>query len=318
MKHEERGAALLSVLMLVAVMAVLCATILARLSLATKLATNIVAADQARAFAMAGEHVARFRISDLIQRDPARTTLEGNWARRETNFPIDRGIASALLDDGGNCFNLNSLVIDDGQGGYLQRPAAIAQFVRLMEALDVPLSDAGKIAASTTDWIDSDTIALPVGAEDSSYQGFRTANVPMADISELRAVAGVTPAVYSRLKPYVCILPVTEPSPINANTLPPEKGALLAAIVPGLDSERARTLLLARPERGYENATRFWDQPAIAGASSDAKTQVRFSSQWFDLRIRIEMAGADFEQTTLIDARSRPARIVRRQFGEMN
>ena len=130
-RHEE-GAALLSVLLLVAIMAVLCAATLEKLKISTKLATNGAAIDQARSYGMAAETIALYRIGDLLQRDSTKTTLQGNWAGQPTEFPIDKGIATAQLDDGGNCFNLNSLVIDVGLGERIARPEGVAQFERLM------------------------------------------------------------------------------------------------------------------------------------------------------------------------------------------
>ncbi|MFM9978217.1 MAG: type II secretion system minor pseudopilin GspK [Sphingomonadaceae bacterium] len=313
-RHEE-GAALLTVLLLVAVMTILSVASLEKLKLATKLSTNGAAIDQARAYAMAAETVALYRIGDLIQRDGARTTLQGNWARRETNFPIDGGIATARLDDGGNCFNLNSTVIDDGQGGYSTRNQGIAQFERLMLLVDVPPAEASRIASATADWIDTDTIPLPNGAEDPAYRGYRTANSLMADPSELRVVAGVGAAAYSRVRPYLCALPVTDLSPININTLAAEQAILLAMLVPGLNPARAQAVIEARPQTGYENATRFWDQPALGGAPAEAKAQVSLKSRWFDLRVRIELAGAEFEEQVLLDAAVKPARLVRRSYG---
>ena len=58
--QSERGAALLTVLLLVAVMAVITATALDRLRLSTRLAVNGAAMAQARAYSLAAEGIARF------------------------------------------------------------------------------------------------------------------------------------------------------------------------------------------------------------------------------------------------------------------
>ena len=108
--HSETGAALLTVLLLVAVIGALAAVSLEKLKIATRLATNMVAADQSRAYAFAAESIATYRIADLVARDRERTTLDGDWQGRPIPVPIDGGTATALLSDGGNCFNLNSLV----------------------------------------------------------------------------------------------------------------------------------------------------------------------------------------------------------------
>lgn len=313
--HEE-GAALLSVLLLVAVMAILCAASLEKLKYATRLAGNGTAIDQARSYGLAAETVARYRIGDLLQRDTTRTTLQGNWAGQPTPFPIDGGIATAQLDDGGNCFNLNSLVIGDPLGNSVARVGGVEQFERLMLALAVPGNEARGIARAAADWIDSDSVPQPGGAEDAAYRDYRTANTLMIDPSELRAVAGVRGDVYARLRPFLCTLPVTDLSPINLNTIVPEKAALIAMLVPGLDPDRARRVIDNRPALGFTDKGQFWNQPALAGAPPEAVEQTRLRTTWFDLKVMIELAGAELEQHSLIDAAAKPARLVRRTYGE--
>lgn len=316
MKRGEEGAALLTVLLLVAVMAVIAAAALEKLKFATKLAINGAAIDQARSYGLAAETIARYRIGDLLAADANKTTLAGDWAGRPQPFPIDGGIATATLDDGGNCFNLNSLVVEDGLGAYAARPAGVTQFERLMLILQIPSQDAQHIARAVADWIDSDNEPLPGGAEDGSYQGYRTANTLMSDPSELRAVAGVRADVYTRLRPYLCALPVTDLSPININTLRPDRAALVAMLVPGLDPDRARRVLDDRPPLGYDNAARFWDQSALAAAPPEAKDQVRTRTRWFGLTVMVELAGAELEQHSLIDAAQTPPRLAGRSYGE--
>jgi general secretion pathway protein K len=319
-KSTEEGAALLSVLLLVAIMAVLCAATLEKLKISTKLATNGAAIDQARSYGMAAETIALYRIGDLLQRDSTKTTLQGNWAGQPTEFPIDKGIATAQLDDGGNCFNLNSVVIDDGQGGTIVRPEGVAQFERLMLLLEVPSNEARGIALATADWIDSDGIPQPGGAEDAAYANvptpYRTANTLMIDPSELRAVAGVRAPVYAALRPFLCALPVTDLSPINVNTLGPKQAVLLAMLASGIDVARAQRVIDDRPMIGWENTARFWGQPALAGAPVEAQAQTVMKTRWFNLKVMIELAGAEFEQHALIDAALKPAKLVRRSYGE--
>ena len=317
---RERGAALLSVLLIVAVIAVLAAAGLQKLKLATHLAGNGQAVDQARAYVMAAETVALYRIGDLVQHDPARTTLQGNWAGNEVNFPIDGGIATATLTDGGNCFNLNSLVRDVNGQALVARPEAGQQFAQLMTLLGATATEARQVSASATDWIDSDDTPQPGGAEDTAYaaldQPYRTANTLMADASELRAVAGMSAGLYSRLRPFLCALPVTDLSPLNINTLLPAQAPLLAMLVPGLDLGRADAILSARPKGGFASTEAFWGAPGLLGATDSAKQQVKLTTRWFNLRVLVELAGAEIEEHALIDAAQKPAKLARRAYGE--
>jgi len=315
-RAPEEGAALLSVLLLVAVMSVLAAASLEKLKYATRLSGNGAAIDQARSYGIAAETIAMYRIGDLLQRDTTKTTLQGNWAGQPMPFPIDGGIATAQLDDGGNCFNLNSLVTSNSGGMTTVRAAGVEQFERLMLVLQTPSNEARNIARAAADWIDTDTVPLPGGAEDGAYRSYRTANTLMIDPSELRAVAGVRAEVYTRLRPYLCTLPVTDLSPININTLSPARAALIAMLVPGLDPARAARVLTERPQFGFESTSAFWNKPALAGAGPDAKQQTKMATSWFDLKVLIELRGAEIEQHSLIDASRKPARLVRRSYGE--
>lgn len=320
---SERGAALLTVLMLVAVIGVIAATSLERMRLATRQTINIVALDQARAYGLAAETVALSRIADLVGRDAGKTTLDGNWQGREIPFPIDGGQARAALVDGGNCFNLNSVVEGDAGKALTVRPSGIAQFAELMIVLGVKPTEARRIAASLGDWIDSDGQPLPGGAEDSAYarakNPYRTANNLMVDASELKLIDGMTASIYASVRPWVCALPVNDLSPINANTLLPEQAPLVAMLVPGrINLTIARAMIEARPQSGFSSASEFWALPARSGitASPEALGQTQVKSRWFALDVTIELAGAELRETALFDAGSPPVRLIKRAYGD--
>lgn len=321
MKPGERGAALLTVLMLVSVMAVLSASALERLRLSTRLAANAGAIDQARAYALAAEDIAASRISTLVEADPARTP--SGWEGRETNLPLPGGAATAVVRDGGNCFNLNSVVSGAPGTPLMTRPAGIAQFVALMKVLGIGEAEARRVAVSLADWIDSDGNPQPEGAEDSSYAGgetpYKTANTLVVDPSELRAVAGMTPELYEKIRPWICALPSTDLSPINVNTLTPEQAPLLSMLLPDtLSPDRARALIAARPAEGYESGYAFWRAASLAGVTPgpDVEAQTGVRTRWFTLQLHVRLGDSEIEETALIDAGIPPARLVRRSWGE--
>lgn len=316
----ERGAALLSVLLLVAILAVLAAAAVDRLRLATALASNVAGQSQARAYGYAAEGLALRRIGETIQANTARTTLAGDWNGTERLFPVDRGTAAATITDRSNCFNLNSLVLGQAATGLGVRPQGMAQFTRLMVLLEIPAARAAQVAAAAADWIDSDTVPLPSGAEDDLYlslkPAYRAANTLMADPSELRAVAGVTPEIYAAVRPFVCALPVTDLSPINVNTIGERQAVLLAMLSPALDTAAAARAIAGRPQNGWTDLTEFRRAPALAVLDDSAAGQLQIRSRWFGLRLRIRDGDAEFEENALIDGGLKPAKLVRRSYGE--
>ena len=312
--RNERGAALLTVLLLVAVIAVIAANALERLRLATRLGANAIGIEQARSFAEAAEVLAVSRVSTLLSQNPGRVTLAGGWSDAPVPLPLPGGTAVARVVDGGNCFNLNSLVTPLVPGVYATNPAARVQFARLQRLVGVPAQVAEQVAAGAADWIDTDADQQPGGAEDGAYTGqdpgYRTAGTLMTDPSELRAVAGVTPDVYAQLRPWICTLPAVTASPINLNTLTPEQAPLAAMLAPDtIGVQQAQGALLRRPAQGFASAAAFW---ALAGGGEGGGV----TSTWFRLRVDVAVGGIDLHESALIDATTLPARLVSRQWGE--
>ena len=321
-KPSECGAALLTVLLLVAVMAVVAATALERVALATRMTGNGGAMDQARAYADAGTQIARMRIGDLVAANPAKITLAGGWMGTPQSIPVPGGIATARVTDGGNCFNVNSVVTGESEASLKVRPIGVAQFQALLQALGVEIRQAQTAAAGLADWIDSDSVPQPGGAEDETYaqasRPYRAANRLMVDASELRAVNGVTPAIYDLVRPWICALPVTDLSPININTLLPTQAPLFAMLLPGeLSVAQARQLLAQRPTDGYGSTVQFWKLPSLAGLSpgQGVSEQVKLTTRFFEVDVAVNVGGTQMVERALIDARESPATIVRRTWG---
>lgn len=316
---REQGSALLTVLLLVAVMATLAATALDRISVGTRLAGNAATVGQGRAWLAAAELLAATKIEDLLAADDAQITLAGGWAGTERTLSLpDGAVVRTRLDDAGNCFNLNSLVQPRAGGSLDHRPIGQGQFAALMMLVGIGEGDAARIAASAADYIDSDSTPLPGGAEDSSDASL-TPNRMMAHPSELRSVSGVTDRYYRLLRPWICALPIAELSPINVNTLLPEQAPLLAMLAPGkLDTARARAIIATRPVDGFGSTVSFWSQPALAalGAHPDVTEQTKVRTAFFRLRAEADSGGATLSETALIDARHPPARVISRSYGE--
>lgn len=322
-KPSERGAALLAVLMLVGVMGAIAATLLERTRSASLIVINLLGREQAAAAARAAEALAVRRIDTLLAATD-RATQTGGWQGRTITLPLPQGTATLTPRDGGNCFNLNSLVTRSGPESLITRPLAVAQFISLMQTLAVPDPQSRSIAAAAADWIDSDDQPSPFGAEDSSYTalGYRTGATLMADPSELRAVAGMTPAIHARLRPLLCALPVSDLSPINPNTLLPAQAPLLAMLLPETLGPpparlaRASRILAARPPQGWSSVEAFAtsgplrDQPL----PGDVLQQLTVQTRWFRLALTVVGGETSLAGITLVDARRFPARVAQRRW----
>jgi general secretion pathway protein K len=314
---NERGVALLSVLLLVAVMATVAATALDRIGIGTRLAANAATVGHGRAWLESAELLATTRIEDLLAADETKT-LGSGWLGLERRIALpDGAVVRVRIEDGGNCFNLNSLVLRQDDGRLAGRPQAVNKFAALMTMLGIGGGEAAQIAATASDYIDSDNLPQKLGVEDSGK--VRAANHLMADPSELRAVTGVTDRHYRLLSRWICALPNTELSEINLNTLLPEQSPLVAMIAPGsIDPQRARAALQQRPAAGFDDPLDFWQLPGLAGIDlpSGAVGQTQLRTSFFVVKARVESSDIDVRETTLIDARATPARVIRRNWSD--
>lgn len=318
----ERGAALLAVLILVAITGAIAAAALEKLRLSRLLSANVVAIDQTRQFAFGAEQLGLLIVDDLVTQDRSKTTLTGGWNGGTRTIPMPGGgSVDARLRDGGNCFNVNSVVQGDIRQGLARRPTGVNQFVALMLLSGIPAADAQRIAEAAADWADSDVEAGPGGAEDGAYaageQPYRAGNTLFADPSELRALAGMTAQHYARIRPFICALPTSDLSPINVNTLLPHQTILLSMLAPGrLTEAAARRVLATRPSAGWNNPGEFWRNDALSalGIPLDAQQQVQVRTDWFLLDIHASLEQTEFFQTSLVDARLQPSRVVQRRW----
>ncbi|PPU77774.1 MULTISPECIES: type II secretion system minor pseudopilin GspK [Xanthomonas] len=318
---RQRGVALLTVLLLVAVMTLLMVAVLDDLRFGLRRSGNGEAMTQAQWYALGSETVARQRLQALARRDPLRTTLEGGWNDQPVSFPLDDGMVSVRLRDRGSCFNLNSVVA--GAPEQWQRSDDGArQYQALLEALGIAPPQAQALTDALVDWIDSDGQPGAQGAEDDQYLQsavpLRTGATLLAGVSELRAIAGYTPERIALLQPYLCALPEGRLSPVNINTLRLQDAPVLVALTEGrLELPAARRVIAARPAGGWRDPAVFFNTPALlqVAPSNAVLQQVQLRTTYFSLFSEVEHAGAQVMLEALLqqDPAGR-VRLVARQW----
>ncbi|GAB3685616.1 type II secretion system minor pseudopilin GspK [Salinisphaera aquimarina] len=279
--RAQRGVALLTAMLIVALVAIIGSGMLSQMNLALHRSGNIWQSEQAWWYAVGIENW----LGKLLRQDAQLTdidSLEEPWAEPVDYLPLDGGALKGRLIDLQGRFNLNNLASSGtgatGDGdtntsiapitstGATENDPVLAQFQRLIElAADTDPVTASTIAASTRDWIDSDVNpTLPDGAEDDYYLGltppYRAGNALMVSPSELRLVKGVTPEIYAALEPYICTLP--QNTTINVNTAP---AAVLATIAPDLPPTTGESLVKSREDEPWQSVEAFLQDPALAG-----------------------------------------------------
>lgn len=299
--QNDTGAALVTVLLLVSVMAVGAAVTFEALGFSIKRASAQRQYDQAGYYAMGGEKLALSAAESLSS--SGAVLLEP----RAVSFEIEGGRIDGIIADASNCFNVNSLVQRRDIGTYVVTNSAALTYRRLMVALGFSDRQSEQLSAALVDWIDTDTRPLPSGAEDYDYAAldrpYRTANALIADMSELHLITGYTPDIMALLNPLLCNLDTTASSVLNVNTLTVDHVPLLVALIGGnFTVEDAVELILSRPRKGYDNIADFWLEPSLESLSVEQSTrkQTSIKGRRFVSRVRVQYFDATSYLTSVI------------------
>jgi len=233
------------------------------------------------------------------------------------SLPLPQGTGTLRFADATRCFNLNSLVIDDGEGGFERNPIAVDEFKSLGVTLGLGDSEAEELADVIVDWIDVDGNQELRGAEDSFYTGlpvpFRTGGTLLASVSELRAMKGVTKELYDGFAPFLCAITTPAPSILNVNFLRPEHAPLLAAALrEKIELTAIVDLIAQRPPGGYANKQEFLALPAFAPLNREKESEtstdeeidaiferVDVKSSYVEVQVQLEFNGIEMERRLL-------------------
>lgn len=202
--QRQRGVALITAVLIVALATILAVNVGFRGMLDQRRSATLFALDQGYEIALGAEAWA----ADFLRRDAQESKtdhLGETWAKPLPPLPIEDGVVEGRLEDQQGRFNLNNLAFHDGT----TNPEAVKQLERILVALQIEPAWASTMA----DWVDQDTQpGFPDGAEDSVYTGqdpaHLAANMPVTRVSELMVLPGFGAERYAKLKPYVTALPV--------------------------------------------------------------------------------------------------------------
>lgn len=204
-----------------------------------------------------------------------------------------------------------------------QTPAQQA-FQRLLEQNAVDLSmPPDYLVARVADWLDADsTLQSAGGAEENDYAAlempYYSANSLMVSPSELRVILDMTPADYALVAPLVCVIPGVSTLQINVNTMTETQAPVLAALIPGLAPEDAKSLIAGRPAKGYDSVDDFFSSnSALLAQAPNNEVKALFSvkSQYFQAVISVDTADSHFSLTSLLQLGDDQVQVVARRFG---
>lgn len=269
--RSQNGAALITVLMIVAAMSVVAVGVSQSVLRATERARALDSQAQLRYFAIAVEEVAKARLFEIVGPSEGRLSLDMPGYGEPQTIPVDGGVFVVTLRDAANCFDVNSLVSGLESKSLVGDATQIARFEALFATPDFDAFNVSALGAALVDWMDSDSISGPNGAEDSYYLGvspsYRTSGQWLSSLEELRAIRGFDSETLRVMRPLLCARPgrvqgVT--TRLNINTLEPHHAPLLHQALPDtVTLEDAATLIANRPLGGWIDIQAFQQEPPL-------------------------------------------------------
>ncbi len=316
---SQRGAALLSVLLIVSAMSIAALITIDAISRSMALTRTASARTQALWHTRSAEAFASVAIVDILKPLDHKIVYGMPGLSEPVIFELEGGILTTQIHDVTNCFNLNALAAGDGNGGWEIDSKMLTRYRALLISIGIFDSDADALA----DWLDSDTISRPRGGEDGYYISlvppYRTAGTLLDNFSELRSILGYTDEVIETIRPYVCVRPDTEEATLNVNMLSVEDAPVLIALfAPQLELDVVREIIAQRPQNGWASDAEFLSIPAIQVMSLEYKRPERISvqSSWFLLEGQVAYGGETAAFETLFRAvPGNSAEAVWRRYG---
>ncbi|WP_084196917.1 type II secretion system minor pseudopilin GspK [Solimonas soli] len=300
MRRRQRGIALITAVLVVALAAIAAAAILTSANLAIHRTQNLQESELGWWYVDGVESW----VKTILQRDTEINkydALSDIWAMPAA-LPVDEGGLRGVIIDLQGRYNVNNLGLSNataaGSGGttatvagYPSEKAFFSRLYALATGGDAYQGEA--LADAIRDYVDADSEPTGSGgAEDADYLGMdpprRVPNRPLQSVSELLGVRGMTPEIYGKLAPYLSALPKL--TPLNVNTAAP---LLLQALTPqpGTELEQFVTERLKQPVESISD----FNKRVQLGAGAVPSSMLSYKSDYFQLQVEAYIGSGRLE-----------------------
>lgn len=244
----QQGFALITVLLVVALVTIIATQLIYQQSLTVQRSTNML--HQAQATSVAWGLEAWIKKGLKLDAEQSKIDhLQEQWALPMLPVPFEGGEISGQLFDMQARINLNNLQ-ETNKDKRKRWNKVVKRFLEKQE-IEPTLQEV------ITDWIDKDNNASIYGAESDHYllkePAYRTANQKLVLVQELGLLEGFTPKIIKQIKPFVATLPKI--TTININTA---DKIVLQSLADWLTAEIAQAWLENRKESPAKKRDDFW------------------------------------------------------------
>ena len=203
---------------------------------------------------------------------------------------------SGQISDAQSRLNLASLV-EDGK----PTAAALAAWTRLFERLELPMAE---LDALTRLWPQALAAAQPASSNETPAGDALSKAPLLPQRLEQLVWVGLSTDTIARLRPYATVLPA--PTPVNLNTA---AAPVLEAVVPGLDGASARQLVARRNQKPWASLQEAAEAMGPAGRLLDDR-QHAVRSRFFEIQGRLRAGSHIQDEVALLEREGTQVRML--------
>lgn len=233
---DQKGSALVIVLLLVAMITTLVVEFAYEIYADTSSVANWTDAQKASIIAKSGQAFSSEFLKEVKGFDHTYT--------REITIPVplDFGPDSFLVlkvEDENSKFNINSIVTENGK----YTTATYDMLIRLLAYLDIDVSVADIIA----DWIDQNSLPRYGNSEENAK------NSPLWSVDELKHIEGIDTETYNKLSPYITVHSDDRPEVIYRININTAELPVLMSLYEGMTETIAENIMDYRAITPFED-----------------------------------------------------------------
>ncbi|SDZ88291.1 Type II secretion system (T2SS), protein K [Thiothrix caldifontis] len=324
--RQQRGIAILSVLVIAVLVVTLAAAIFARQSRAVRQTDNFQSLERAWQYVLMMEQYAGLQLQ-LDAKTNKFDALTDRWAYRLPTQTLTEESGAIVkftgnLEDLQGRFNLNNLLSQDAEQRGKLDGAALNQLKPFVTDAGLPAGFADAIA----DWLDSNTQPQGIdGAERDYYLAgaipYLAADMPFVDVSEVRLLRLEMQDPEAKNKALNHFLTTVTALPFEKTTINPNTASkwVLKALRLS-DSQIALILDKRKLKQAYRSKEEFLRDMAFEPGKDDAlMNSFDVTTQYFRLtgEVQINRARVFVNSLLLRDAKG-SVRVIMRQFDRVN
>ncbi len=320
-KQSQKGMALLLVLLIVSLMIAVATGMTSRLTNIYVGTESQIQQQQAYWYSIAMEELAKSVLEQSFILDSSVVHLNQIWAMEDVSYPVGEAILEGTIIDKQTCFNVN--VFQDGNAQQIEKYTEYLK--QILIAAEVENFQSELISQSVREYIDrDDQIQTTQGYESRDYLSFQPSymapNASLAEISELRAVNGLTSDAFLAIKDLLCALPNSQWL-VNINTLKPEQAAVLFGLFEGkIALSNLAEYLDDRPIDGWKSVDEFMENSLFQSLdktiADSAKQAIVVDSNYFELDAQVQLGTILVRVKSLLFSNDKQSfKVIRRRFG---